>query len=49
MNNPNLRAVVTGTGGYLPARILTNDDLSKMVDNLTVWPVLKVGVVVRIL
>ena len=31
------------------SHIEREDDLSKMVDNLTVWPVLKVGVVVRIL
>ncbi len=31
------RSVVTGIGGYLPERILTNDDLSKMVDTDDAW------------
>ncbi|HAE49661.1 MAG TPA: 3-oxoacyl-ACP synthase, partial [Tistrella mobilis] len=32
-----LRARVLGVGGYLPARVLTNDDLSKMVDTSDEW------------
>ena len=44
MNNPNLRAVVTGTGGHLPARILTNDDLSKMVDTSDAWIYPRTGI-----
>lgn len=28
---------IIGTGGYLPARVLTNDDLSKMVDTSDEW------------
>lgn len=44
MNNPNLRAVVTGTGGYLPKRALTNDDLSRMVDTSDAWIYPRTGI-----
>lgn len=44
MNNPNLRAVVTGTGGFLPARVLTNDDLSRMVDTSDEWIYPRTGI-----
>ena len=27
-----IRAVVTGTGSYLPQRVLANDELARMVD-----------------
>jgi 3-oxoacyl-[acyl-carrier-protein] synthase-3 len=32
-----LRSVVTGVGDYLPARIVTNDDLAKVVDTSDEW------------
>jgi len=32
-----LRSVVTGVGGYLPERIVTNDELSKLVDTSDEW------------
>lgn len=32
-----LRSVVTGVGGYLPDRIVTNDDLAKTVDTSDEW------------
>lgn len=32
-----LRSVVTGVGGYLPDRIVTNDDLAKLVDTSDEW------------
>ena len=32
-----LRSVVTGVGDYLPARIVTNDDLAKIVDTSDEW------------
>ena len=32
-----LRSVVTGVGGYLPDRIVTNDDLSKLVETSDDW------------
>ena len=30
----NINAVITGVGGYVPDYILTNDEISKMVDTL---------------
>jgi 3-oxoacyl-[acyl-carrier-protein] synthase-3 len=32
-----LRSVVTGIGGYLPDRVVTNDDLAKIVDTSDEW------------
>jgi len=32
-----LRAHITGVGAYLPARVLTNDDLAQMVDTSDEW------------
>ena len=32
-----LRSVVTGVGGYLPDRIVTNDELAKVVDTSDEW------------
>jgi 3-oxoacyl-[acyl-carrier-protein] synthase-3 len=32
-----LRSVVTGVGGYLPERIVSNDELSKIVDTSDEW------------
>lgn len=44
MNETGFRAVVTGTGGYLPARVLTNDDLSRMVDTSDAWIYPRTGI-----
>ena len=33
----NFAAVVAGTGGYLPSKILSNDDLAKTVDTSDEW------------
>ena len=33
----SVRSVVLGSGGYLPEKILTNDDLSRMVDTSDEW------------
>ncbi len=32
-----IRSVIRGVGGYLPQRVLTNEDLSKMVDTNDEW------------
>ncbi len=32
-----LRSVVTGVGDYLPARIVTNEDLAKIVETTDAW------------
>ena len=36
-NQTEYRSVVRGVGGYLPEKVLTNDDLSKMVDTDDQW------------
>ena len=33
----NLNAVITGVGGYVPDYVLTNDEISKMVDTNDEW------------
>ncbi len=38
------RSVVLGTGSYLPARVLTNEDLSKIVDTSDDWIVQRTGI-----
>ena len=39
-----LRSVVTGVGGYLPDEIVTNEDLSKIVDTSDAWIVERTGI-----
>src|SRR6202012_5989183 len=39
-----LRSVVTGVGGYLPERVVTNDDLAKFVDTSDEWIVERTGI-----
>lgn len=41
------RSIVLGTGSYLPARRLTNDDLAKMVDTSDEWIVQRTGIHAR--
>ncbi|MBX7198563.1 MAG: ketoacyl-ACP synthase III [Rhodospirillaceae bacterium] len=38
------RSVIAGTGSYLPAKILTNHDLAKMVDTSDEWIVERSGI-----
>lgn len=40
----NLRAVVAGVGSYLPERVMTNDDMSKVVDTSSDWIVQRTGI-----
>jgi 3-oxoacyl-[acyl-carrier-protein] synthase-3 len=42
-----LRSAVTGVGGYLPANIVTNDDLAKTVDTNDAWIVERTGIHAR--
>jgi 3-oxoacyl-[acyl-carrier-protein] synthase III len=42
-----LRSVVLGTGGYLPEKILTNDDLAKLVDTSDAWIRQRTGIAAR--
>ncbi|HEX2802340.1 MAG TPA: beta-ketoacyl-ACP synthase III [Phenylobacterium sp.] len=39
-----MRSVVTGVGGYLPDEIVTNEDLSKIVDTSDEWIVERTGI-----
>lgn len=38
------RAVVTGCGSYLPARVVTNDELARRVDTSDAWIVERTGI-----
>jgi 3-oxoacyl-[acyl-carrier-protein] synthase III len=39
-----LKSIVRGVGGYLPARALSNDELSRMVDTSDEWIVQRTGI-----
>ena len=39
-----LRSVVLGVGSRLPERVLTNDDLARMVDTSDEWIVQRTGI-----
>ena len=39
-----IRAAITGIGGYVPERILTNEELSKMVDTTDEWIMKMIGI-----
>ncbi|MBX3447306.1 MAG: ketoacyl-ACP synthase III [Parvibaculum sp.] len=39
-----MRTVVAGVGSYLPARVVTNDDMSKIVDTTDEWIVERTGI-----
>lgn len=43
-HQPKFTAVITGHGSYAPAKILTNDDLSKMVDTSDEWISTRTGI-----
>jgi 3-oxoacyl-[acyl-carrier-protein] synthase-3 len=38
------RSVIAGVGGYLPERVVTNDDLAAMVDTSDAWIVERTGI-----
>ena len=42
-----LRSVVLGVGGYLPEKVLTNDDLARMVDTSDAWIRQRTGIAER--
>jgi 3-oxoacyl-[acyl-carrier-protein] synthase-3 len=44
---PAYRAVITGHGSFAPAKILTNDELAKMVDTSDEWITSRTGIKVR--
>ena len=39
-----INAVITGVGGYVPDYVLTNDELSRMVDTTDEWIMTRIGV-----
>ena len=39
-----ITAVITGVGGYVPEYVLTNDELSRMVDTTDEWIMTRIGV-----
>jgi 3-oxoacyl-[acyl-carrier-protein] synthase-3 len=39
-----INAVITGVGGYVPEDIITNDDLSKLVDTNDEWIMSRIGI-----
>ena len=39
-----INAVITGVGGYVPEYILTNDEISRMVDTNDEWIMTRIGV-----
>jgi 3-oxoacyl-[acyl-carrier-protein] synthase-3 len=44
---PVVRAAIAGTGSYLPARVLSNADLEKLVDTSNEWIVERTGILER--
>jgi len=42
-----IRAAITGVGGYLPPDVITNDDLSRMVDTSDEWIMTRIGIKTR--
>ena len=45
--SPMYRAVITGCGSFAPKKLLTNEDLSKMVDTSDEWITTRTGIKVR--
>ena len=41
---PRVYARIAGTGSYLPAKVLTNDDLAKFVDTSDEWIAARTGI-----
>jgi 3-oxoacyl-[acyl-carrier-protein] synthase-3 len=39
-----INAVITGVGGYVPDYVLTNDEISKMVDTNDEWIMVRIGI-----
>ena len=44
---PAYRAIITGYGSFVPDKILTNDDLTKMVDTSDEWITTRTGIKTR--
>ena len=39
-----INAIITGVGGYVPDYVLTNDEISKMVDTTDEWIMGRIGI-----
>ena len=39
-----INAIITGVGGYVPDYVLTNEELSRMVDTSDEWITTRVGI-----
>ena len=39
-----INAIISGVGGYVPDYILTNEELSRMVDTSDEWIMTRVGI-----
>lgn len=39
-----INAVITGVGGYVPEDVLTNEEISKLVDTTDEWIMTRVGI-----
>jgi len=46
-NNPPFRAVISGYGSFVPTKILTNEQLAKMVDTTDEWITTRTGIKTR--
>ncbi|MDR0386283.1 MAG: ketoacyl-ACP synthase III [Prevotellaceae bacterium] len=44
MSNTRIRAAITGIAGYLPEYVLTNEELTRMVDTSDEWIMTRVGI-----
>lgn len=42
-----IRSIIRGTGSYLPERVVTNEDMTRMVDTSDEWIVSRTGIHVR--
>jgi len=42
-----IRAVITGVGAYLPPDLITNEDLSRLVDTSDEWIMTRIGIKTR--
>jgi 3-oxoacyl-[acyl-carrier-protein] synthase-3 len=40
----NFNAIITGVGGYVPEKIVTNDDICKLVDSSDEWILTRTGI-----
>jgi 3-oxoacyl-[acyl-carrier-protein] synthase-3 len=45
--HPRYRAVITGSGSFVPGKVLTNDDLSQMVETSDEWITTRTGIKTR--